>query len=105
MFEIFHRTNPNKCSEEVSLQICRILWICYTGRNKKMLSYIQIILAILLGTLVLIQNSEASLGAAFGGDGMDSSSRTRRGPELFIFRGTIVVACLFVASAFLNLLY
>lgn len=69
-----------------------------------MLSYIQIGLAVLLGILVLIQQSEGSLGAAFGG-GMDSGFKTRRGPELWIFRGTIVIACLFVASTLLNLLY
>ncbi len=70
-----------------------------------MLSYIQIALAILLSALVLIQQSEGSLGAAFGGSGMDSVARTRRGPELWIFRGTIIIACLFVASTLLNLLY
>lgn len=70
-----------------------------------MLSYVQIILAALLGFLILIQQSEGSLGAAFGGSGMDSAYRTRRGPELWIFRGTIIVACLFVASTLLNLIY
>lgn len=71
-----------------------------------MLPYIQIVLAVLLGVLVLVQQSEGSLGAAFGGSGgMDGASRTRRGPELWIFRGTIIVACLFVAAAILNLLY
>lgn len=70
-----------------------------------MLSYIQIFLAVLLSILVLIQQSEGSLGAAFGGGSMDASFRTRRGPELWIFRGTIAVACLFVASTLLNLLY
>ncbi|OHB15428.1 MAG: preprotein translocase subunit SecG [Candidatus Zambryskibacteria bacterium RIFOXYC1_FULL_39_10] len=70
-----------------------------------MLSYIQIILAVVLTVLILIQQSEGSLGAAFGGSGMDSVSRTRRGPELWIFRGTIIVACLFVASTLLNLIY
>ena len=70
-----------------------------------MLAYIQIILAVLLGVLILIQQSEGSLGAAFGGGGMDSTYRTRRGPELWLFRTTIIVACLFVASALLNLLY
>lgn len=70
-----------------------------------MLSYIQIILGILLGALILIQQSESSLGSAFGGSGMDGALRTRRGPELWIFRITIGIACLFVASSLLNLLY
>ncbi len=71
----------------------------------EMLSYIQIVLAVVLGALVLVQQSEGSLGAAFGGGEMGGAVRTRRGPELWIFRGTIIVACLFVASTLLNLLY
>jgi protein translocase SecG subunit len=71
----------------------------------EMLSYIQIVLAVILGALILIQHSEGSLGAAFGGGSMDSAQRTRRGPELWIFRGTIVIAILFVASTVINLLY
>jgi len=70
-----------------------------------MLAYIQIVLGIILVVLILVQHSEGSLGAAFGGGGAESISRTRRGPELWIFRGTIIVACLFVASTILNLLY
>lgn len=70
-----------------------------------MLSYIQIVLAILLGTLIMIQQSEGSLGSAFGGGSMDAARHTRRGAELWIFRSTIIIACLFVASTLLNLLY
>ncbi|MEK7635287.1 MAG: preprotein translocase subunit SecG [Patescibacteria group bacterium] len=70
-----------------------------------MLAYIQIILAVILGALILIQQSEGSLGSAFGGGSMDGAVRTRRGPELWIFRSTIIIACLFVASTVLNLLY
>lgn len=69
-----------------------------------MLPYIQIILAVILSGLILVQQSEGSLGAAFGG-GMESGFKTRRGPELWIFRITIVVACLFVASTLINLVY
>ena len=70
-----------------------------------MLPYIQIVLAVILSALVLIQHSEGSLGAAFGGGEMGGGTRTRRGPELWIFRITIIVACIFVASTLLNLLY
>jgi len=70
-----------------------------------MLAYIQIILAVVLGALVLIQQSEGSLGAAFGGGSLGENMRTRRGPELWIFRTTILVAILFVASTLLNLVY
>ncbi len=70
-----------------------------------MLSYIQIVLAVALGALILVQQSEGSLGAAFGGGSLSENVRTRRGPELWIFRLTIVIAILFVASALLNLVY
>lgn len=70
-----------------------------------MLSYIQIGLAVILGALILIQQSEGSLGSAFGGGNNESTARTRRGPELIIFRLTIGVAVLFVASTLVNLLY
>lgn len=73
--------------------------------NIVMLSYIQIILGVLLGALILLQQSEGSLGSAFGGSSLDGGSRTRRGPELWIFRITIAIACLFVASALINLIY
>lgn len=69
-----------------------------------MLAYIQIILGVLLGILVLIQQGEGSLGSAFGGGNLDNTHRQRRGPELWIFRITILVAVLFVVSSITNLL-
>ena len=69
------------------------------------LPYIQIILGVVLGALVLIQHSESGLGSAFGSDSLGASAHTRRGVELYIFRSTIIVAVLFVLSALLNLLY
>jgi len=66
--------------------------------------YIQIILSVLLIIGVLIQQSDASLGAIFGG-GNDSGGikRTRRGFEKFLFVGTLVVAILWAVTAFLNI--
>ncbi len=70
-----------------------------------MLSYIQIILSVLLGALILVQQSEGSLGSAFGGGDSAGNTHTRRGPELIIFRLTILLAILFVVFALINLLY
>ena len=70
-----------------------------------MIAYIQIVLSILLIVLIIIQQSEGSLGSAFGGSNFEGNTHTRRGPELWIFNTTIVVACLFVASTLLNLAY
>lgn len=67
------------------------------------LPYIQIILSIVLIGLILLQQSDASTGAAFGGDSLGSTGHTRRGPEKVIFVTTIVVALLFVLSAFFAL--
>ena len=64
-----------------------------------MLPYIQIILAVVLVGLVLMQYSEAGAGSAFGGGDISSGVRTRRGPEKVVFYTTILVAILFVGSA------
>jgi len=70
----------------------------------QILPYIQIVLSILLITLILLQRSEASLGAAFGGDSSAGGRFTRRGFEKTLFNATILVAALFAASAFASLL-
>ena len=64
------------------------------------LPYIQILLSALLIGGVLIQRSEAALGSAFGDDSWSSARHIRRGSEKTIFIGTIIVAILFIASAF-----
>lgn len=68
------------------------------------LPYLQIILSIILVTLVLLQQSDADLGGAFGGStGPDSPAHTRRGLERTLFSSTILIAVLFVASVFIGL--
>lgn len=67
------------------------------------LSVIQIILAVLLTVSVLLQQSEAGAGGAFGGSDSVSTWKTRRGFEKFLFFFTIIVAVLFVASAIVAL--
>ena len=66
------------------------------------LPYIQIALAILMVALILIQQSEAGLGAVFGGSDTAGINRTRRGAEKVIFQVCIVVSLLFTASVFLT---
>lgn len=68
------------------------------------LPYIQIVLAVLIIIGVLLQQSETSLGGAFGAGDSGAAFHTRRGFELFLFIGTIVVSALFVASCFIALL-
>ncbi len=65
--------------------------------------FIQIGLAVVLIVLILVQQSDASLGAAFGSDD-GGIQRTRRGAERVVFMTTIVIAVLFIASAIAALL-
>mgnify|MGYP001588652041 CR=1 FL=1 len=71
---------------------------------ESILRYIQIGLSIILAALILIQQTDASLGAAFGGSGGDSIERSRRGLERTLFQITIVIAILFAISVLASLL-
>jgi len=62
------------------------------------LPYIQIVLSVLLIACVLLQQTGASLGGAFGGDNFSAAYHTRRGSEKFLFNATIVIGVLFVLS-------
>lgn len=69
------------------------------------ISYVQIVLSLILIGGILLQQSEAGLGSAFGGgDGFSSGMRTKRGPEKFMFIATVVVAILLAVSSFSLLL-
>jgi len=69
------------------------------------LPYIQIVLAILLIASVLIQQSEASSGGAFGGaDNWNAGYHTRRGFEKVIFNMTIILGILFTIFSFITLI-
>lgn len=65
------------------------------------MNIVQIVLGVLLGITILLQQKGAGLGAAFGGEGNVYS--TRRGAEKFIYRSTIVLAILFVGVAIARL--
>jgi preprotein translocase subunit SecG len=64
------------------------------------LTVIQIVIAIGLIGLILIQSSKGGLGSAWGGGG---EFRTRRGAEKIVFKSTIVVAVLFLIVSILNI--
>ena len=67
------------------------------------LPYIQIVLSVLLIATILLQQRGSSIGGAFGGDNFSATFHKRRGAELFLFRATIVLGVLFVASTLLAL--
>ena len=66
--------------------------------------YIQIVLAVVLIICVLLQQTGASLGGAFGGDNFSAAYHTRRGSELYLFWATIVIGVLFALSSLVVLL-
>jgi protein translocase SecG subunit len=68
------------------------------------LPYIQIVLSVALIACVLLQQTGASVGGAFGGDNFSAAYHTRRGSEKVLFYATIVIGVLLAGSAVLALL-
>lgn len=66
-------------------------------------SIAQIVFAILLIAVVLLQQKGSGLGAAFGGAG--SVYTTRRGVDRVLFRLTIVIAVLFFLVSLASVLF
>ncbi|MFA5124596.1 MAG: preprotein translocase subunit SecG [Patescibacteria group bacterium] len=67
------------------------------------LDVIQLISAVTLVAVILLQNRGTGLGAAFGGEG--NVYRTKRGLEQVLFNATIVIAIIFLGISLLNVLY
>lgn len=68
---------------------------------KPVLFLIQIILAVLLILVIIIQQKGAGLGSSFGGE--LSFYRTRRGAEKLLYWLTWILAGLFIATSILSL--
>ncbi len=67
-----------------------------------LISIVQIILAVLLITAILLQQRGTGLSGSFGGEGNVYS--TRRGIEKTLFTATIIVAILFFGVSVARLL-
>lgn len=67
------------------------------------LPILQILVAIFLIILILLQQRGTALGSAFGGEG--GFYATKRGIQKKIFWTTVVFGVLFMALALLNLIY
>ena len=67
---------------------------------KSILIVVQVVVSLLLIGGILLQQRGGGLSQVFGGEG--GAYRTRRGMEKGIFRGTIVLAALFLAVALLS---
>ncbi len=85
--------------------LCHVLYLFSMKIIVSILPYIQIVLAVILVTAILLQRTGAQIGGAFGGsDNFSSAFHTRRGFEKTLFIITIVVAILFAVSALINLI-
>ncbi len=62
----------------------------------------QLILAVLLIAVILLQQKGAGLGSAFGGSG--TVYTTKRGVDKILHQATIVISILFFALALANVL-
>ena len=63
------------------------------------LPYIQLVSSFVLMVAVVLQQTGASLGGAFGTDNFSSGFHTRRGAEKLLFNISIITAFIFAASA------
>lgn len=63
-----------------------------------LLSIVQLVLAILLIALVLVQRANTDASGAFGADGGSGAALEKRGAEKSLHRITIAVAILFALS-------
>jgi len=68
---------------------------------EKIFAILQIVLAVALVTVILLQQKGSGLGSAFGGGG--NVYNTRRGLDKTLFNITIVIAVLFFLVAIANL--
>lgn len=69
-----------------------------------LLPWIQTGLSVILVALILLQQSDAGLGAAFGGgDGGSATFNKKRGFEKILFVTTIIVALLWALAAVIAL--
>ena len=71
-------------------------------RLEDALNIIQLILAVVLIMVVLLQTKGSTMGGLFGGGDSSSVYRTRRGFEKRLFQFTIVLSVLFFVIALIN---
>ncbi|MFC1993757.1 preprotein translocase subunit SecG [Chloroflexota bacterium] len=67
-----------------------------------LLNVAQIIIAVVLILVILVQSRGGSLGGIFGGMDSASAFRTRRGIEKTLFRFTIILVAVFILVSILS---
>lgn len=66
---------------------------------KNIISFVQLIIAVILIALVLLQERGSGMGEAIGGASQGGFTNQRRGVEKYIFMGTVIGLVLFVATS------
>lgn len=67
---------------------------------KSVLEATQIVVSTILIVVILMQSRGTGFGGAFGTQG--AVFRTRRGIEMYLFRGTIILTAIFVAVSLIS---
>jgi len=65
----------------------------------QVLSIAEIVVAVVLSIIILLQEGDNGLGTMFGGSGGESY-RSKRGVEALFYKLTIILVVAFVANAF-----
>jgi preprotein translocase subunit SecG len=68
------------------------------------LKFVQIIIAISMIILIILQARGTGLGSLFGGAGGGAIQKTRRGLEKTLFQMTVILSAAFILNAILQLL-
>jgi protein translocase SecG subunit len=69
----------------------------------KYIGIVQIVSAVLLMLVILLQNRGASVGGVFGGG--DTVYQTKRGLEKKLFIATIILSVIFLGTALANFIF
>ncbi len=65
----------------------------------QIIAIVQVVSAILLTIVVLLQNREGGASGVLGGEGVGGSFYTKRGLDRGLFYGTVVLGVIFFMSA------
>jgi protein translocase SecG subunit len=64
----------------------------------------QAVISVLMIISILLQNRGTGLSQTFGGSMDNASYQTKRGFDKFLFRGTIILSAIFLATAVYQLI-
>lgn len=69
---------------------------------QQIINFAQIVVSVIVIAFILLQNKGSGIGAVFGG-GDGNVFHTKRGPEKWLFFGTIAAVVIFIGLGIVNL--